>query len=257
MLALAGAILQRMTSNPLASPEILGVSSGALVGTILFIMAVAQPTRWGQISAGAAGAFIVLVVMLILSRRPAYGGNRLLLLGVSLSSISSFIIALLMTSQDPRLGQVLSWLSGSTYAVTPSDAIAAAVVLFFGCLTIPLIARWLELLSLGQPAASSLGIPLIESRSILFSIAAVMTAVATTLVGPLSFSGLMGPHLARLAGFRRPSIHLFSSALTGGLVLLIADWAGRNMIFPYQIPAGLLATLIGGPFLLFLIGRRA
>ncbi|PWE52470.1 Fe(3+)-hydroxamate ABC transporter permease FhuB [Metarhizobium album] len=256
MLALAGAILQRMTSNPLASPEIMGVSSGALVGTILFIMTDALPTRWGQIGAGAAGAFIVLVVMLILSRRPAYGGNRLLLLGVSLSSISSFIIALLMTSQDPRLGQVLSWLSGSTYAVTPSDAISSAAVLFFGFLTIPLIARWLELLSLGESAASSLGIPLIGSRSILFSIAAVMTAVATTLVGPLSFSGLMGPHLARLAGFRRAASHLFSSALMGGLILLTADWVGRNLIFPYQIPAGLLATLIGGPFLLFLIGKK-
>ncbi len=257
MLALAGAILQRMTLNPLASPEILGVSSGALVGTILFIMTVALPTRWGQIGAGAAGALIVLVVMLILSRKPAYGGNRLLLLGVSMSSISSFVIALLMTSQDPRLGQVLSWLSGSTYAVTRSDAISAATVLFFGCTTIPLIARWLEILSLGEPSASSLGIPLIGSRSILFSIAAVMTAVATTLVGPLSFSGLMGPHLARLSGVRRVGSHLLSSALMGGLILLVADWAGRNMIFPYQIPAGLLATLIGGPFLLFLIGRRA
>ncbi|NGO65940.1 Fe(3+)-hydroxamate ABC transporter permease FhuB [Rhizobium daejeonense] len=257
MLALAGAILQRMTANPLASPEILGVSSGALVCIIAFILTVSTPTRWGQIGAGAAGALAMLIAMLILSNRPGYSGNRLLLLGISLSSISSFIVAVLMTSQDPRLGQLLSWLSGSTYAVTASDTAVSVAVTVLCCLIIPLIARWLALLSLGENAAASLGLPLIRSRSVLFSIAAVLTATATTLVGPFSFSGLMGPHLAGLIGFRRAASHLLASALIGGLVLLIADWAGRNLIFPYQIPAGLLATLIGGPFLLLLIGRKA
>jgi iron complex transport system permease protein len=163
---------------------------------------------------------------------------------------------MLMTSQDPRLGQLLGWLSGSTYAVTSTDTIVSMAVMALGCLCVPLIARWLGLLSLGENAASSLGLGLIGSRSILFSIAAVMTATATTLVGPLSFSGLMGPHLARLLGFRRVTGHLLASALIGGLILLIVDWAGRNIAFPYQIPAGLLATLVGGPFLLFLIGKK-
>jgi len=91
----------------------------------------------------------------------------------------------------------------------------------------------------------------------LFTLASALTAGATMLVGPLSFAGLMGPHLARLVGFQRAGTHLFASALAGGLILLLADWIGRNILFPFQVPAGLLAALVGGPFLLYLIGRRA
>ncbi|MBM7331692.1 iron chelate uptake ABC transporter family permease subunit, partial [Agrobacterium sp. S2] len=115
----------------------------------------------------------------------------------------------------------------------------------------------LELLPLGHEIAKASGVPMTLSRNVLFFLCALLTASATILIGPLSFSGLMGPHLARLAGFHRAGLQLAASALVGGLVLLIADWLGRNIIFPFQIPAGLLATLVGGPFLLVLIGKRS
>ena len=256
MLALAGAILQRMTSNPMASPEVLGVSSGAMLGVILLLLMAAAPTRGEQIAAGTLGALAVLFLTLGLSRKPGFSGDRLLLVGITLGAVSGFVMAVLMTSQDPRLDQLLAWLSGSTYAVRPREALLSTALLVVALASIPFIRRWLELLSLGLATATAVGVPITPSRNILLSISALLTAGATILVGPLSFAGLMGPHIARLAGFHRAGTQLAASAIVGGLVLLVADWLGRNIIFPFQIPAGLLATLVGGPFLLVLIARR-
>lgn len=256
MLAFSGAILQRMTGNPMASPEVLGVSSGAMLGIIAILLLAAAPARFELITAGTAGAFAVLALMLALSRLPGFSGERLLLIGIALGSVSGFVMAVLMTAQDPRLGQVLTWLSGSTYAVRPGEAILAFVMVAFALLSTPLLRRWLDLLPLGTGVARATGVPVTLSRNILLSLSAMLTASATILVGPLSFAGLMGPHLARLCGFQRAGSHLLASALLGGLILLIADWLGRNILFPFQIPAGLLATVVGGPFLLILIAKR-
>ncbi|WP_035681153.1 iron chelate uptake ABC transporter family permease subunit, partial [Azospirillum brasilense] len=111
-------------------------------------------------------------------------------------------------------------------------------------------------LPLGGGVAAALGVSPPLSRAVLFSLSALLTAAATLIVGPLSFVGLMGPHLARMLGLQRAAAHLTGSALLGGLVMLAADWLGRGVIFPYQVPAGLLASVIGGPFLLWLLGRR-
>lgn len=256
MLALAGAILQRVTGNAMASPEVLGVSSGAMLAVIVLLLTATASTRADQIVAGSVGAFAVLALMLALSRRPGFNGDRLLLIGIALSSVSGFVMAVLMAAQDPRLDQVLAWLSGSTYAVRPGEALVATVMLAAALCCVPFIRRWLELLPLGQSVAIANGVPENLSRNLLFSLCALLTAGATILVGPLSFAGLMGPHLARLSGFQRAGLQLTASALIGGLVLLVADWIGRTVIFPFQIPAGLLATIVGGPFLLLLIARR-
>jgi len=256
MLALAGTLLQRFTGNSVASPEVLGVSSGAALGIVLLLLIAAAPTRLEQIAAGAAGAMGVLLVVAMLSRLARLSGDRLLLVGVTFSSVSGFATTLLTTSRDPRIGQMLAWLSGSTYAVRPSEALLAAGMLVCAIICLPFVRRWLDLLPLGDDVAKAAGVPIALSRNLLLFLAAVLTASATILVGPLSFAGLIGPHLARLCGFHRAWTHLAASALAGGLLLLVADWIGRNILFPFQIPAGLLATVVGGPFFLILLARR-
>jgi iron complex transport system permease protein len=85
---------------------------------------------------------------------------------------------------------------------------------------------------------------------------AVLTGAAVLIVGPLSFVGLMGPHIARLAGFQRALPHIAASAIIGGLIMVLADWLGRNLLFPYQVPAGILASLVGAPYFMWLMWRR-
>lgn len=256
-LAIAGTILQRMTGNPLAAPEVLGISSGAMLGIIAVMLLAASPTRPLQIAGGAAGAVLMLGLILALTRRQAFSGLRLLLAGIAMSSITGLVVAVLQTFQDPRLGQLLAWLSGSTYATSLTEALLALGLGLAALAFTPLMLRWLQLLPLGGRFARTLGMPVARANIALLLLVALLSASATILVGPLAFVGIMGPHFARLSGLVRPAEQLAGAALFGGLILLAADWAGRVVIFPYQIPAGLLAALIGGPVLLLLIGRRA
>ncbi|WP_449220049.1 Fe(3+)-hydroxamate ABC transporter permease FhuB [Tistrella mobilis] len=256
-LAIAGTILQRMTGNPLAAPEVLGISSGAMLGIIAVMLLAASPTRPLQIAGGAAGAVLMLGLILALTRRQAFSGLRLLLAGIAMSSITGLVVAVLQTFQDPRLGQLLAWLSGSTYATSLTEALLALGLGLAALAFTPLMLRWLQLLPLGGRFARTLGMPVARANIALLFLVALLSASATILVGPLAFVGIMGPHFARLSGLVRPAEQLAGAALFGGLILLAADWAGRVVIFPYQIPAGLLAALIGGPVLLLLIGRRA
>ena len=256
MLALAGAILQRLTGNPMASPEVLGVATGATLGVIGLMFLVEYPERAQQIAAGAAGASLVLAFMLRLGSRSGYSSDRLLLAGVAASSLFGVVMAVLTASQDPRLGMALAWLSGSTYGVSDAEAVISLALALAGFATIPLVARWLDLAPLGPAASSSVGVSPIGSRLTLLSLTAALTAAATVIVGPLSFAGLMGPHLARALGLRRAAAHLAGSALVGGCLMIWADALGRTLIFPFQIPAGLLAAVLGGPYLLWLLRAR-
>jgi iron complex transport system permease protein len=119
----------------------------------------------------------------------------------------------------------------------------------------PFAARWLEILPLGTSSARAVGLNVGVARLMLLLLTALATAAATLVVGPLSFVGLMAPHMARLLGLQRPMVQLFGAAIIGALLMVTADWLGRSILFPWQIPAGLVATLIGAPYLLWQFRR--
>lgn len=151
---------------------------------------------------------------------------------------------------------MLTWLSGSTYSVEPAQALRTALVAAGLMILAPLCRRWLTILPLGGATARSVGIALTPARLTILLLAATMTAMATLTVGPLSFVGLMAPHMARMLGFRRALSQMVIAALLGGLLMVFADWCGRMLLFPYQIPAGLLATFIGAPYFVYLLRKR-
>lgn len=256
MLAVAGSMIQKLTGNPMASPEVLGISSGAALGVL--VMLFLNPTGgfgW-TMPAGSVGAALTLVVILLVSSRRGFSAQRMLLTGVALSTVFSALVVLLLASGDPRTGAILAWMAGSTYSVSADQArytLATAVALI--ALT-PLVRRWLTALPLGGETARAIGVPLVKARVAILLLIAAMTAAATLTTGPLSFVGLMAPHMARMLGFRRALPQLAIAALLGGFLMMFADWCGRMMIFPYQIPAGLLATFIGAPYFIFLLRRQ-
>lgn len=256
MLAAAGAIIQKMTGNPMASPEVLGISSGAAFGVVLLMLLMPSGASAWLLPAGGLGAALTLLLIMLLTQRGGFSSGRLLLVGIALSTLFSTLLTLMLASGDPRLSSVLTWLSGSTYKVSGVQASRTAIIALALLAVTPLFRRWLTLLPLGSATARSAGMALKPARLALLLLAAGLIATATLNVGPLSFIGLMAPHMARLSGFRRSMPQIFTACLIGGLLMIAADWCGRFILFPYQIPAGLLATFFGAPYFILLLRRQ-
>ncbi|QNQ53685.1 Fe(3+)-hydroxamate ABC transporter permease FhuB [Serratia liquefaciens] len=256
MLAVAGTLIQKLTGNPMASPEVLGISSGAAFGVVVMLFIVPGDAFVWLLPAGSLGAAATLLVIMIAAGRGGFSTERMLLAGIALSTAFTTTIFLLLASGDPRMGGLLTWISGSTYSVTPEQAIRTAAIAALLIALAPLCRRWLSILPLGSATARSVGIALTPVRVVILLLAATLTAMATLTVGPLSFIGLMAPHMARMLGFRRALPQIVIAALLGGLLMVFADWCGRMVMFPYQIPAGLLATFIGAPYFVYLLRKQ-
>ena len=248
MLACAGVLLQTLTRNPMASPEVLGISSGVALAVIAAFLAFPALGSGGLLLAGAGGALAVAVLVLWLARRlqPAW----LLVTGVAIAALMQGVMTVVQLSGNPQLQSVLSWLSGSTYYARPYTA-PLLVLLALGLLAGALLClKPLRLLALGETVAGSLGLAVRRSHSVLLVLVALMSAVATLAVGLLSFIGLMTPHLARRSGAVSIDKQLPVAALYGATLMLVADWLGRYLIFPYELGAGVLASLLGGGYFL-------
>ncbi len=256
MLAAAGVLMQRLTGNPMASPEVLGISTGAALGLVLLLILVPAAGRSESLAAGAAGAFLALFAILSLARGSSFSPERVLIAGIALGAFFDALVVALMAAGDPRAQMLLAWLVGSTYRVGAGDALVTAGVAVALIALLPPMARWLDILPLGTATIRTLGLPLGASRLAVLLFSAVATATATLVVGPLSFVGLMAPHLARLAGLAQGLPQALGAALLGGTVMAMADWLGRLVSPTSAIPAGLMATLVGTPCLIWLLRRR-
>ncbi|WP_300271842.1 Fe(3+)-hydroxamate ABC transporter permease FhuB [Halomonas sp.] len=254
MLAIAGTLIQRLTGNPMASPELLGISGGSAIALMAAIFLLPAPDNLTLVGAGTLGALASLAVLVGLNRRSGFPPERLLLTGVAITALFDAVRAVVLAGGDPRGQQVIAWLSGSTYYVDLTSALTVGGATLLLALAAAPLSRWLDILPLGAASASALGLPLARARLLMLLLVALLTAGATLVVGPLSFVGLLAPHLARLLGFSRARFHLLGAALCGALLMVVADWLGRQWLFPEEIPAGLVASLLGGAY--FLWGLR-
>ena len=256
MLAIAGTLIQRLTANPMASPEILGISGGSAIALIGAIFLLPAPSNLTLVGAGVLGALVSLAVLVLVNRNSGFQPQRLLLTGVAITALFEAIKSLVLAGGDPRGQQIIAWLSGSTYYVDLTSALTVTGAALVLALAAAPLTRWLDILPLGAPSAAALGLPVVRARLALLALVALLTATATLVVGPLSFVGLLAPHMARLMGFSRARAHLAGAALTGALLMVLADWLGRQLLFPQEIPAGLVASLLGGAYFMWGLGRR-
>ena len=160
-----------------------------------------------------------------------------------------------MTSGQDNVRALLTWLSGSTYLVSSYDIglLLVGVTVLGGAAL--LAQRWIELIGLGETTASSIGIDCRKVRLLLLILVAAITTLCTIVIGPLSFIGLLAPHMARSLNQYQAKNQLITAALIGAVVMVMADWIGRTLWFPWQFPAGLLASILGGAYFLYLMRK--
>ena len=255
-LAVAGAAVQGVSRNPLAEPGLLGITGGAGVGAILVITFAPASGVWPLTGAAAVGAVLAFVLVYGLAWRGGFDTDRLVLVGVGeragTFSIITFVIVL-VNPWDTALA--LTWLSGSTYGRTLPQVVPVAVALVLAFAVLAAFRRELDLLAVDDDTPRVVGVRLERARLVLLGVAALLTAAAVSAVGVIGFVGLIAPHAARaLVGGRH--IRLVPvAALLGALLVGIADTAGRTVIAPAQIPAGLVTALIGTPYFTWLLWR--
>lgn len=256
LLAMCGVFLQKMTANPLASPEVLGINSGAACGIVIMLLLFPLASSMMQLVAAMTGAVISLTVICMVSFFAGNEPNRILLAGSALSALSGAVISILLVSGIPEASQIISWLSGSAWQATPTRAETGLLVLLISLPVSLLLQRWLLILNLGPMIAQSLGLSRKCSQSCLLLWCAILSAFATLLLGPMSFVGLLAPQIVSKFGITRPAALLLSTALLGGVLMLLADSLGRIIVWPFQIPAGIMAVLMGTPLFLWLLLRK-
>lgn len=257
-LAAAGAAYQGMFRNPLVSPDILGVSSGASLGAALAIL-YGAPGWLIQLAAFAGGIAAVALAYLV-SRRAAYAQTlSLVLAGSMVMAICNAGVTLIKYVSDPNgvLQQITFWLMGSLTRTTLDSLARSAVPMGIG-LAVLLAMRWrVNLLTLEEEEARSLGVNIRLCRLLLISAATLLSAAAVCLGGLIGWVGLMVPHMARaLVGADHRRL-LPASALLGALCLLLMDGIARSLL-SLELPLGVVTSILGAPFFIGLIckGRR-
>jgi iron complex transport system permease protein len=258
-LAVAGAVMQAVTRNPLADPYLLGLSSGASLGAVVVLV---LPVAAGSLGV-AGGAFIGALVAFAVVIALAVSGRRLdpavtVLAGVAVGTICEALTSLIVVvaANPDKTREVDYWLLGSLAGSTwGNDLVAAPVVL--ACVGVCMLcARSLNAMAFGDADARSLGVDTTRLRWILLVTCALMTGVLVSLSGAIGFVGLLLPHAARIVVGRDHRRLLPASALAGAIFLVWADTAARTVLAPQEIPVGVVTALIGAPAFAFLIRRR-
>ena len=255
-LACAGAAYQGVFQNPMAAPDILGASSGAAFGAALAILMKLSGT-WIMVLAFCGSLLTVLLVMLVAGRARGKRVLGLILAGIMVSSLISSGTSLIKLVADPedQLPAITYWLMGSLNGTAPRDVWFALVPMVLGLVPLFLL-RWrINLLTLGDDEARTMGVHAKRLRAAVILSATLITAAAVSVSGVIGWVGLVIPHLTRRMVGNNYRHLLPASALFGGMFLLLVDDLSRNL-FATEIPIGILTAFIGAPFFLYLITRE-
>jgi iron complex transport system permease protein len=260
-LALGGAVFQAIFRNPLATPYTLGVASGASLGVALasrFGLSFVVVGLSNTSMAAFAGALVAVGVVWILTRlRPGLSSTTLLLAGVAMNFFFSSLI--LFTQYTASLGdsyRIVRWLMGGLAGVDSTTVLHMVPLAAFGAAVIVWNARELDLLATGSEIAASRGVAVARTRTRLFLATSVMVGGIVAACGPVGFVGMMAPHISRLLVGSGHRLLLPASALFGGAFLVFCDTAARMVLFPAELPVGVITAFLGAPFFLWLLIRR-
>ncbi|MBM7663176.1 iron complex transport system permease protein [Bacillus mesophilus] len=257
-LGVSGLILQGIIRNPLASPDIIGVTGGASVGAVIFIVYFTGTISvvWLPLAA-FLGAAIVTAIIYVLSWKKGVTPIRLVLVGIGIAAaMKAFTMLMLVASDTVLTTKAYLWLTGSLYGANWQDVYS---MLPWMLILIPLtlfFSRTINAKELGDDIAVGLGIRVQLNRFLLLIISVGLAGAAVAFAGGIGFVGLMAPHIARLLTGRSFAGLVFISSLVGGIMVIIADIVARTAFLPLDIPAGVFTAGIGAPFFIYLLYRN-
>ncbi|MBO9475691.1 iron ABC transporter permease [Shimia sp. R10_1] len=253
--AMTGALMQSLVQNPLVDPGLLGLSQGALVAMILSLVIAPGLSHHILPFVALAGGLSVGAIVILLTRSAERAGMAVLLMGIAIETVLSSVSSVLSLYTPPELSTALAaWMAGSlvmadwarVWSFLPWGLLCIPAVLIYGPAT--------RLFDLGDAVAKSLGEETRRSRPAILFLAILITSASVTAVGPLSFLGVLGPHLAMFLNRASGRPRLVQSALMGGLLVVAGDTLSRIVSHDIALPLGLALTLIGAP--LFIITLR-
>ncbi|UDM08170.1 iron ABC transporter permease [Halomonas sp. NyZ770] len=255
-LAMAGAVLQGIVRNPLASPDVIGITSGAALAAVMFLALLGSLSiDWLPVAA-MLGAMVSALLVFSLAWKNGLHPSRMVLVGIGMAAaMGACTTLLIVTSDDSAAMSAYVWLTGSLYAAQWSDVRGILPWLLVATPVCLALARHADVMMLGDDVAEGLGVAIIRSRLSLLACSVALVGAAVAYAGALSFVGLIAPHVAaKLVG--RSLMRLIpASALVGALIVLYADLLGRVAFLPKDLPAGIFVAGIGAPFFVYLLHR--
>lgn len=253
--AVAGAVIQTVLNNPLAAPNIIGVNSGAGLAVALVSLAGTAYLRFLP-AAAMIGALAGVSIVLLIAERTGASKLTTVLSGIAVSSMFSACIDAVVTLSPDTLVSYSGFRIGSLAGLTMTRVLPAACIVIPVCLLVWSLSKQMDVLLLGETVAHSLGMNTKRVRSVLLVLAAVLTGAAVSFSGMIGFVGLIVPHMIRRAGDEDSRYVLLGSALGGAALLTFCDIGARVLFRPYELPVGILLSLLGGPFFIGLLIRQ-
>ncbi len=253
-LAVSGVLLQGVMNNPMADPGITGISAGASVVVMIVMLympqAIASMPLFGFL--GGLGACFLIYS---LAWKKGLSPMRIVLAGVAVNSMLGGVSGMLQILNSEDLTGVLNWLNGELGKKSWSQVKYVALYSLVGLVSAFLLHRCLDLLALGDKNTKSLGYNPNVLRIVISCVGVLLAGISTAYVGIIGFIGLVVPHISRMLVGTSHKVLIPFSALLGSTMLLITDTIGRTIISPYEIPVGIITTVCGGPFFLYLLRK--
>jgi iron complex transport system permease protein len=262
-LAVSGGAIQGLFRNPLADPALIGVSSGAALASVIFIVGVSSlPAWWRDLPllpvAGFCGGLLATLLVYAFGRSARRSSvATMLLAGIAITAFANACTGLVtFVANDAQLRSIAFWMLGSLGGATWHGVYIAAPPTLLAILVMTSQSRALNALLLGEEEAQHLGYSVALTKRMVIVLSAVLVGVAVAAAGIIGFVGLVVPHLLRLLIGPDHRYLLPGSALLGGLLLCLADLLCRVVVAPAEIPIGIVTAIIGAPFFLWLIARE-
>ena len=255
-LAVSGTVMQGLFRNPLGSPYLLGVASGAAAGAAVAVLAGWRVVPWLPLSAFAGGVLAMgIVYALARTRDRRTSIFTLILAGVAVGALFSAVtsFAIFLSTQGERLADLVFWIMGGLGRATWAGVGILTPVVVVGTVWIATLGRHLNALALGEEGAYHLGVDPVRVPRLLLALTTLLTAASVAYAGTIGFVGLIVPHMLRLLLGPNHRTLIPASALGGGLFLVAADIAARTLLRPIEIPVGILTAFLGAPFFLYLL----